>query len=215
MVVSAVVGGVAAIGGAAIQSSAAGKAAKAQQRAAQASIAEQRAGLEYAKGVQDPYLQAGQQAIMPFRASLGIGTPDEIAAAQQMFQNSPDYQWTVNQGVKSAMAQANAGRMGKDGGGILRSLSDYTRGQAMTHLGNWRQAVGTLQDQGAATAARLGNQATGVAGNIGETLTTGAARASAYRQAGADAWAGGLQDTAKIFGSASKYDAARDKPWFG
>lgn len=214
MVVSAVVGGVAAIGGAAIQSSAASRAAKAQERSAQASAAEQRAALEYAKQVQDPYLRAGQQAIMPFRASLGIGTPDEVAQAYSMFENSPDYKWAVDQGVKTAMARAKAGTMGTGGGGILRSLSDYTRGQATQHLSNWRQAVGTLMDTGTATAARLGNQATGTAGNIGDTLTTGAARASAYRQAGAEGWSNALGDTAKIFGSASKYDASRGNPWF-
>lgn len=203
------------MGGAAIQANAAGKAARSAERATQASIAEQRAGLDYAKQVQDPYLQAGQMAIMPFRASLGIGTPEEVASAYRMFENSPDYKWAVDQGVKTAMAQAKAGTMGTAGGGIMRSLSDYTRGQATQHLSNWRQAVGTLMDTGTATAARLGNQATGTAGNIGDTLTAGAARASAYRLGGAEAWSNALGDTAKMFGSAARYDASRGKPWFG
>ncbi len=206
MVVAAAIGGVAAIGGAAIQSSAASKAAKSAERATNASIAEQRAGLDYAKRVQDPYLQAGQQAIVPFRASLGIGTQDEINAAYNMFSNSPDYKYAYDEGMRATMAASKAGGMGAQGGGALKALQTRGMGMATQNLSNWRQAVGTLQDQGSATAARLGNQAVGVAGNIGDTMTTGAARSSAYKMQGADAWSGALQDVGTLGSYAYAYD---------
>jgi hypothetical protein len=215
MVVSAVIGGVAAIGGAVITSNAASDAAKAQRDATNASIAEQRAGLDYAKQVQDPYLKAGQSAIVPFRASLGIGSPDEVASAYKMFSESPDYQWALNQGIDATLARANATGLGTRGGGALKALTQYGQGMATQNLSNWRQAVGTLMDVGNSTAARLGNQATQTAGNIGDTMTTGAARASAYNMQGAGAWSDALGDTAKIFGAASKYDSSMGKPWFG
>jgi hypothetical protein len=214
MVVAAVVGGVAAIGGAAITSSAASKAAKAQERATNASIAEQRAGLDYAKQVQDPYLQAGQQAIMPFRASLGIGTPEEVAAAYSMFSNSPDYKYAYDEGMRATMAASKAGGMGAQGGGALKALQTRGMGMATQNLSNWRQAVGALQDQGSATAARLGNQATQTAGNIGDTMTTGAARSSAYRMDGAKAWQSGIEDFGTIAMYGAKYDSQRGKGWF-
>ena len=206
MVVAAVVGGVAALGGAAIQSSAASKAAKSAERATNASIAEQRAGLDYSKQVQDPYLQAGQSAIVPFRASLGIGTPEEIAASYKMFSESPDYKYAFDEGMRATTAAAKASGMGVQGGGALKALQTRGMGMATQNLSNWRQAVGTLMDTGTSTARALGNQATGVAGNIGDTMTTGAARASAYRTDGAKAWQTGLEDVGTLGSYAYAYD---------
>lgn len=206
MVVAAAIGGVAAIGGAAISSSAASSAAKAQTRAAERSAAEQREALEYSKQVQDPYLKAGQSAIVPFRASLGIGTPEEVQAAYRMFSESPDYQYALNEGLGAVMSKAKATGMGVQGGGALKALQDRGMGMATQNLSNWRQAVGTLMDTGSSTARALGNQATGVAGNIGDTLTTGAARASAYKMQGAEAWTGALQDVGTLGSYAYAYD---------
>lgn len=206
MVVAAAIGGVAAIGGAAIQSSAANKAAKAQSRAAQQSAAEQRQAMDYSKEVQAPYLQAGGQAIVPFRASLGIGTPEEVAAAYKMFSESPDYKYAFDEGMRATTAAAKASGMGVQGGGALKALQDRGMGMATQNLSNWRQAVGTLMDVGTGTARALGNQATGVAGNIGDTLTTGAARSSAYKMQGAEAWQNGLQDVGTLGSYAYAYD---------
>lgn len=206
MVVAAAIGGVAAIGGAAISSSAASSAAKAQTRAAQASAAEQRQALEYSKQVQDPYLKAGQSAIVPFRASLGIGTPEEVQAAYKMFSESPDYKFAYDEGMRATQANAKAGGMGVQGGGALKALQARGMGMATQNLSNWRQAVGTLMDTGTSTARALGNQATGVAGNIGDTLTTGAARASAYNMEGAKAWTGALQDVGTLGSYTYAYD---------
>tara|TARA_R110000868_G_scaffold63608_1_gene191828 strand:+ start:819 stop:1463 length:645 start_codon:yes stop_codon:yes gene_type:complete len=214
MVIAAAIGGVAAIGGAAITASAAGDAAKEQRRAAQASAAEQRKAMDYSKQVQDPYLQAGQSAIVPFRASLGIGTPEEVQAAYGMFSNSPDYKYAFDEGMRATQANAKAGGMGVQGGGALKALQARGMGMATQNLSNWRQAVGTLMDTGSSTARALGNQATQTAGNIGDTLTTGAARSSAYNMEGAKAWQGGLEDFGTIAMYGAKYDSQRGKGWF-
>jgi hypothetical protein len=206
MVVAAVVGGVAAIGGAAITASAASGAAKDQRRAAQASANEQRQAMEYSKEVQDPYLKAGSQAIIPFRASLGIGTQEEIDAAYNMFSNSPDYKYAFDEGMRATTAASKAGGMGVQGGGVLKALQTRGSGLATQNLSNWRQAVGTLMDTGTSTARALGNQATQTAGNIGDTLTTGAARASAYNMEGAKAWQSGLEDVGSLGSYAYAYD---------
>lgn len=206
MVVAAVVGGVAAIGGAVISSSAASSAAKAQTRAANASAAEQRKALDYSKQVQDPYLQAGGQAIVPFRASLGIGTPEEIAASYKMFSDSPDYKYAYDEGMRATTAGAKATGMGTQGGGVLKALQTRGSGLATQNLSNWRQAVGTLMDAGSGTARALGNQATQTSGNIGDTLTTGAARSSAYKMEGAKAWSGAVEDVGTLGSYAYAYD---------
>lgn len=76
--VSAAIGAVTTLGGAALQSSAAKRGGRAQTRAADASIAEQRRQFDAVRALLNPYVQAGSPALQGLMgiAGIGEGMPD-------------------------------------------------------------------------------------------------------------------------------------------
>ena len=121
-----VVGGTTLIGGA-IQSSAAGKASKAQQQSAEAGIAEQRRQFDAVQAILSPYVQAGTSAIgalQPFAqagtAALGRLDPFLDAGAAALGQLQPFIQ---------AGTQALGGlqEFGTAGVGAIGGLQDFSR----------------------------------------------------------------------------------------
>jgi hypothetical protein len=206
MVVAAVVGGVAAIGGAVITSNAASDAAKAQERAAAAGVAQQDKALEYTKSIMKPYVDAGHQALPYLQGSLGIGTPEENAKALSAFYTSPDYAYAVEQGQQAVTSGAKVTGMGLHGGGVLDELQKRRMGLATQNLNNWRSGVSDLMGQGRTSAGFVADQATGTARAQSDTLNAGAARASAYKMQGAQAISDGISDVGSLASYAYAYD---------
>ena len=95
--VTGIIGGASVIGGVA-QSSAAKKATRAQQQAADQSIAEQRRQFDAMQALLRPYVQAGGPALQGLMNIAGVGGPR--FDAQSYFANNPDVaqEWARIQG---------------------------------------------------------------------------------------------------------------------
>jgi hypothetical protein len=181
-------------------------AADAQTAAAQAGIAQQDKALNYTKEIMKPYVDAGHAALPYLQGSLGIGTADQNAKALSAFYTSPDYAYAVDQGQQAVLAGAKTTGMGLHGGGVLDELQKRRMGLATQNLQNWRAGVGDLMGQGRQSAGFVADQATGTARSMSDTLTNGAARASAYNVQGAQAISQGISDAGSLASYAYAYD---------
>lgn len=168
--------------------SASNKAAKAQQKGADQSVAEQRrqydltrqdtlAAQTQARTDLQPWMDAGQNAL------------GNLSNAQTAFQASPDYAFRRSEGERG-IGGSFAARGGAFSGNALKALSEYNSNLASGEFGNWwnRQAgvAGVGQNsasqagqQGINSANALGQFGANAAGNIGNSLmAAGDARAS-------------------------------------
>lgn len=207
MPVGAILGAVGGLGSALIGSSAAGKAADAQTQAAQLASQTQLHMFDQVQGNEQPFLGAGTESLSQLLNALGIGPDRGTGAAghtpygsltapvnpvapfsQDMFQQSPGYQYQLQQG-QNAIQNSAAGRGGLVGGNALMALQQngqglanqdwynaqnqyYQRGdqnnalqfQNRQSLFNMLQ---TLAGSGQNAAAHLGSLGSQTAGNIG------------------------------------------------
>lgn len=190
-VTTAVVAGAATIGGAAMQSRAAGRAASAQASANNAAIGEQRRQFDLTRQDMAPWLQAGTDALGRQQAFLN--------GDWSGFQNSPDYQWAVQEGTK-ALDRGAAAAGGLWSGGADADRIALGQGLATQYAGNYWNRLAGLSNTGQATAGQLGQFGQNSANAIGGLMqNTGAARASAYQQQG-NAWSGALNGLSGIVG---------------
>jgi hypothetical protein len=175
---------------------------------------------DYAKALapwtnQFAYAGQGQQALAD---ALGMNGPDGNARAVTAFQNNPGYQFQVQQGLNSVMA--NQARTGQLASGNT-DLALQQMGQNIANQG-WGNYIGQLQPflgagqnaaQGiAGVNTGLGNQMaanyTGLGNALGQIdMSQGKAQAAgdlAGQQASANLWGaalGGLGSVAKIAGT--------------
>lgn len=199
--VATAIGGAAVVGGIGAYMG-----SQASQNAAntQANAANNAAGLSYAEFQQQqaneqPYLQAGDGALSTLQQDM----PSLNAAfTTQDFQQSPGYQWQLQQGL-NAINSSSAARGLANSGGTMASLNNYAQGAANT---DYQQAFNNYETQNSntfnhlASVAGLGqtavagsNQAAQTAGSQIGGAITGAANAQAAGQVGsANAITGGL-----------------------
>ncbi|MBI6654968.1 hypothetical protein YA0721_03780 [Pseudomonas carnis] len=188
---SAVVGGVASSMASGKQADAAGKAADQSAEAA----AQMRADLT-------PYNDLGKQAINPLWAAMGYNVDDKggvtqnpDATLQQKFafdpanlENTPGYQFTLQQGLKGTNNALAAQGLGLSGA-QAKGLSQYTTGLAnQTYGDQYNRALSTfntnyqvaannvnnlqnLVNTGQNSAAQSGQQGVQAANNAGNYLT--------------------------------------------
>ncbi len=129
-------------------SSAASKAAKQQETAAQNALKFQQDVYNDQKQNQAPYLQAGQQSLADLMKAIqsgtfGPGSLGPVPTAPGAFtaptldeaRNSPGYQFTQEQGNKGIL-QGAAALGGTINGGTLKSLDQFNSGLADTTYGN-------------------------------------------------------------------------------
>lgn len=82
--------------------------------------------------------QQGRQAYMD---ALGLGTPEDTAAARARFMASPGYQYQLEQGNQSVLRnQASAG--GLRSGATGMDLQNYSQNLANQDWGNWLNRLG-------------------------------------------------------------------------
>lgn len=187
----AIVGGVASNMAAGKQANAAGKAADQSAEAA----AQMRADLT-------PYNNLGQQAINPLWSAMGYNVDDKgnvtqnpSATLQQQFkfdpanlENTPGYQFTLQQGLKGTNNALAAQGLGLSGA-QAKGLSQYTTGLAnQTYGDQYNRALSTyntnyqvasnnvnnlqnLVNTGQNSAAQSGQQGVQAANNAGNYLT--------------------------------------------
>lgn len=183
----------------AMQSSAANKAAKAQERSALEAADVQREALGFQKEVYEqgredslPWLEMGQTALQQLGVEMGLSD------GESKFQTTPGYEFAVQEGEKGVMNNLSALGM-KNSGAALKALTRFREGLANQEYGTYYSRLaglaGTGQNQvqsnnalGANTAASL----TSGSNALGSTIqNAGAARASGY-VGGANAWSNAL-----------------------
>jgi hypothetical protein len=181
----ALVAGGATVAGGLIQGSAARSASRAQQASADAAVAEQRRQFDLTRSDQQPWLQAGQNALARLQ--------DPNA-----FQADPGYNFARNEGMRGIERSA-AARGGATGGNALRALSQFNQGMADQSYGNWWNRQAGLAGVGQASAQSLGALGAQTASNIGNSLMAGGdARASGIAGQ-ANALSGGLAGLSNIW----------------
>ena len=185
------VAGVATVVGGALQSRAGDKGADAQRRASDAATAEQRRQYDQTRADLQPWMQQGTWALDQQRNFLN--------GDWSGFQNSPDYQWAVNQGSKAldrgATAQGNLW-----GGGADADRIALGQGMATQYAGNYYNRLAGLSSTGQTTAGQLGQFGQQYGQQYGQNQMNGAqAQASSYANT-ANQWGNALTQGASLFG---------------
>jgi hypothetical protein len=168
-----VVAGTTLVGGA-IQSSAAGKASRAQQEAAEAGIAEQRRQFEAVQELLKPYVEAGQPALTQQQAILGLGGPEAQRAAIQAIESGEIFQARARQG-EEALLQAASATGGLRGGNIQGALAQFRPQMLQSEIDAQYARLGGLTTLGQQSAAGVGSaglqtgaRVAGLEGQIGQ-----------------------------------------------
>ena len=195
------------IGGALLSSSASGSAAKDQEASAAAAESQQAGQQAYTEGQDLPYIQAGDNAetrnqdlldsyndtVSPYLNDLS--TLGNSATAQSALEQTPGYQFTLAQGLKSTQNAAAARGLGVSGA-ALKGAASYATGLAdSTYQQQYSNALSNYNAANTAWSTQFGannNLATlgaNVAGNLGTSgqaaalntsnLLTGAGNAAA------------------------------------
>jgi hypothetical protein len=179
-VTSAVIAGGAALYGANRQAAAGRDGAAATERGNNAAISEQRRQYDLTRGDNQPWLDAGRNALTLQNNFL--------AGDRSGFENSTDYKWALDQGFKGLDRGAAAG------GGLYSGGADADRialgqGLASQYEGDYYNRLAGMSGTGQTTASQLGQFGANSANQIGGYLqNSGNARASAYNNSG-NAWA--------------------------
>lgn len=164
-------------------SSSAKKAARAQEQASQAAIAEQRRQYDQSRTDQMPWLLAGNSALNQLQ-QLNSGDFSS-------FQASPDYAYARDQ-MQQGLERGAAARGGLYNGGTSVDLANAMNGIASQSYGNYYGRLAQLAGVGQSTASNLGSLGQASASNIGNAqMAAGNARASGYANSN-NAWQSAL-----------------------
>ena len=138
----------------------------------QAAIDEQRREYDQSRTDQLPWLTAGTAAI----GQMGALNSGDFSS----FHNSPDYQFALDQGMKTLdRSAASRGRLYS--GGYGEDLTKYAQGMAEQNYNNFYNRLQSMAGQGQTTATNLGTLGQSMASNIGSQYNNiGNARASGY-----------------------------------
>lgn len=199
---------VAAIAGAAIIGAGASvisakKAVKAQTKAADQSVAEQRRQYDQTRADQAPWRTAGSAAIDKMAAVYGLNgmtakNPDGTPAQYGGFFASPDYQFRKDESIKAANAGLSSrGLLGS--GAAVRAKTALAGNLASSEFGDWWNRLAGVAGVGQTATQATSNAGQNAANNISAAYTNaGNARASAYMNTGA-AINNGLQNMAGLY----------------
>jgi hypothetical protein len=141
-------------------------AARTQEQATQASIAEQRRQFDLSRQDAQPWMQAGQNAL------------GQLQDPARNFMASPGYEFMRGEGMRGIERSA-AARGGAASGNALRALSQFNSGLAQQDFGNWWNRTAGLAGVGQAAQQQTAALGANMAGNVGNALMAGGeARAS-------------------------------------
>jgi len=181
-------------------SNAADKAAKAQGDAANRAIDLQKATIAQARLDAAPWLDAGKKALSQYMGELGMGG----AGFQSQFQETPGYQYQVDQAEKGAINHLGALGM-KNSGAALQALTKLRSGLANQEYGNYLGRISGVAGVGQNQVNQTNSLAQNSALNTGQLMQdAGAARASGYVGA-ANAWTGALNNMGNTLGNWASY----------
>jgi len=161
------------------QSQAGKKGAAGQAAASQYATDEQRREYDQSRADQADWLAKGQWALQQQQNAL--------QGDWSGFENSPDYKYALDQGLKLSDRSA-AARGSLFSGGHSADLMQLGQGLASQNFGNYYNRLAGLSNTGQNTAQNLGQLGANMATNIGQNAMNGAnARASSYANT-ANAW---------------------------
>jgi len=156
------------------------------------STEEQRRQYDQTRMDQLPFLEAGYDALRRQQAALG----GDFSG----FEESPDYKFALEQGLKSQERGA-AARGGYMGGGADADRMALAQGLASQNFGNYWNRLAGRAGQGQSSATNLGGLGANMAGQIGGyNQDAAAARASSYANT-ANAWSNFGKQALGEFGS--------------
>jgi hypothetical protein len=160
-------------------SSSSRSAARAQERAANATIAEQRRQFDTTRADFAPWMEAG-------RGALG-----RLQDPNASFMASPDYEFRRNEGERG-IGQSFAARGGAFSGNALRALSQFNSNMASGEFGNWWNRQSSLAGLGQSAAGSVGQFGANAAGNIGNALMARGEAGAAGRLGAANSIGGAI-----------------------
>lgn len=175
------------VGGALISGSASKSAASTQAAAADRSADVQREIFERQVELQQPWLEAGEEALNRLRPLAMDYTP----FGMRQFQSDPGYQFRMSEGMK-ALERGAAARGGLLSGATLRGTQRFGQELASQEYQNAfnryqaeraarLQPLQSLAGVGQTTAQQLSGEAGQMGANVGQAIQAGAAaRASGY-----------------------------------
>lgn len=215
--IPAIIGGIGSIGGAALSSRGANKAAKAQSdtslQVAQMQKQAQDEALAFQKqqyGEQqqrmEPWMQSGREGLQ----QLGQMGQFQAPGAAGMNED-PGYQFRLAEGQK-AMERSAAGRGAALGGGAMKAAERYGQGMASQEYGNvyarrageYQQQLNRLENQagvGQTTGQNLGVMGQNAANQMGNILQYGANQQGGAMQNAAAARASGYINSGNTWGN--------------
>jgi hypothetical protein len=212
MVAAAIgIGAAATVAGSAISSSASKSAANTQAQAAEDAAHLQNDQFNQTQANLSPFIQLGSGNINSLQSALNnpIFNQQFSAPTEAQAQQTPGYQFTLNQGLKSVQNSAAARGLGSSGA-AMKGASSYATGLAdstyndvfnralstfNTNYGNASSNVNRLAGvvgSGQNAAAGLGALGAQTAGNIGNTIQGGANASAAGTIGSANAISNGL-----------------------
>lgn len=151
-------------------------AAKAAERASgqqiesyNAGIEEQRRQFDALQALLKPYIEGGQGAFGAQQQLIGLGTPEEQAAAIAQLEQSPMMRALTQKGENAILQNASA-TGGLRGGNTQAALAQFRPQMLAQMIENQYSKLGGLSTLGANAAVGQGSQGMGMASNIGNLL---------------------------------------------
>lgn len=115
----------------------------------------------------NPWVSAGTDALTTYQGSLGQGGQGARDAAVSQFQNSPGYQYAVDQASDATARKASAlGALGS--GNTMAAIADRAQNMQNQEYGAWQDRLNGLSTQGLQAS---GTQA-GLQGQLGQSLAS-------------------------------------------
>jgi hypothetical protein len=134
-------------------------------------------GIQTATNQLSPWATTGVTTNTDQADLLGLNGQDAANAAMAKFQQSPGYQWQMQQGLRGVDAGAAAQGMLRSGA-TLKAEDTFAQGLANSNFQQYFQNLQGLSGQGLTAAGGIANAATGGAANIAQTDTSAAAAQS-------------------------------------
>lgn len=202
MGIAAAIAGAAVIGGATTVISG-NKAAKAQQQAADASIAEQRRQYDQTRADQAPWRTAGAGALGKLAGLYGVDTGNGATKVPNdqlydEFRATPGYQFQMSEGLK-AVDRGAAARGLLHSGAAVKGEQRFGAGLADSTYGQYVGALQSLAGVGQTATQATSQAGQNAANNISNAyMAAGNARASSYANTGS-AINGTLNNLASVY----------------
>lgn len=153
-----------------MQSSASGRAANAARHQQEMAYRINEAKLQ-------PYTEAGQLGWEQLNSLLGLRGPEAANAALTTFQQSPGYQWTMDQGLRAVDAGAAASGLARSGA-ALKAEQTFGQGLADQEFNNYVNNLFKVSGFGQKSALQEGVDTSNLANNLGSIGMNDAARQS-------------------------------------